>query len=59
MCVRAGYKIDEVGKPYKQELVIVEHGRISVYDGKGDDGGKVFSIQSGDYYGDKHIRVRD
>ncbi|CAB9520636.1 Protein kinase 4 (Fragment) [Seminavis robusta] len=56
LCLKAGHHIDEVGKPYRQVLVVIEHGRISLYDGKGEDGGKVFSIQSGDYYGDKHIR---
>lgn len=56
LCLKKGHHFDEVGKPHRQELVIIEHGRITVYDGNGEDGGKVFTLKNGDYYGDKHIR---
>ena len=54
-CYKEGHRIDEVGKPYRQELIIVEHGRVVVYDGDGDIG-KAFTLKNGSYYGDKHIR---
>jgi CRP-like cAMP-binding protein/tRNA A-37 threonylcarbamoyl transferase component Bud32 len=56
LSLRAGYPLDEVGKPYRQELVVIGHGRVNVYDGKREDGGKVFTLKNGDYYGDKHLR---
>ena len=54
-CMKKGHHFDEVGKPYKQELVIIKHGKIAVYDGAGE-AGEVFLLKGGAVYGDKHIR---
>lgn len=56
-CLKKGHHFEHVGKPYRQELIIIKHGRIAVYDGTGE-GGKVFTLKSGAVYGDKHIRDR-
>lgn len=56
ICFKAGHRIDEVGKPRRQELIVIRHGRISVYDGESEGGSKVFTLKNGDYYGDKHIK---
>lgn len=47
-----GDKLAEVGKPHPQRLIIVKSGEIVVYDNKG----RVFHLNSGDYYGDNSIR---
>ena len=54
-CLKKGHHFDQVGKPYRQELIIIKHGRIGVYDGTGE-GGEVFMLKGGAVYGDKHIR---
>jgi len=55
-CHKEGHRIDELGKPYSQELIMIQKGRIAVYDGKGDKDKVVFTLKTGGYYGDKHIR---
>lgn len=55
LSVKKGHQIDQVGQLYRQELVIVQEGYIAVYDGNEEDS-KVFTLKSGDYYGDKHLK---
>lgn len=47
-----GDKLAEEGKPHPQSLWIVKSGEIVVYDNKG----RVYHLNSGDYYGDNSIR---
>lgn len=47
-----GTKLAEEGKPHPQSLWVVKSGEIVVYDNKG----RVFHLNSGDYYGDNSIR---
>jgi len=47
-----GTKLAEEGKPHPQSLWIVKKGDIVIYDNKG----RVFHLNSGDYYGDNSIR---
>lgn len=47
-----GEKLAEEGKPHPQSLWIVKTGEIVVYDNKG----RVYHLNSGDYYGDNSIR---
>lgn len=47
-----GTKLAEEGKPHPQSLWIVKSGEIVVYDNKG----RVYHLNSGDYYGDNSIR---
>lgn len=47
-----GTKLAEEGKTHPQTLWIVKSGEIVVYDNKG----RVYNLNSGDYYGDNSIR---
>lgn len=54
---RKGVMLDQVGKPNRQELFIVQHGKIAIYDGdEKKEGGDVFTLKDGSYFGDKHIQ---
>jgi len=55
VCREKGYSFDQVGEPYKQELVVIESGRVAVYDGN-EENSEVFVLKGGDVYGDKNIR---
>lgn len=46
-----GTKLAEEGKPHPQSLWIVKSGEIVVYDNKG----RVYRLNSGDYYGDNSV----
>ena len=47
-----GTKLAEEGKPHPRMLWIIKSGEIVVYDNKG----RVYHLNSGDYYGDNSIR---
>lgn len=51
-CYMKGTKLSEVGKPYRQDLWIIEKGRIVVT----NKHGSIFTLESGDYFGDKSIK---
>jgi protein kinase A len=51
-CFLKGEKLCEAGKPYRQDLWIVEKGKIVVT----NKAGELFAIESGDYFGDKSIK---
>ena len=50
-----GTKLAEEGKPHPQSLWIVKSGEIVVYDNKG----RVYRLNSGDYYGDNSVSYFD
>ncbi len=53
ICFMKGQKICEIGKPYPQDLWIVQSGKILVL----DNDGNIHSLLAGDYYGDKSIKA--
>lgn len=57
LCFKKGHHFNQVGKPRQQELIIIQSGRIAVYDGT-EEGGEVFVLKGGDVYGDKYIREK-
>lgn len=53
-CFRKDDYLCEVGKPYKQDLWIIESGSILVVHSKS---GKMVKLKPGDYFGDKSIKM--
>lgn len=53
ICYRKGDKLAQAGHTYTLNLWIIRHGRLLVYSNKPN--GKLFNLQSGDYFGDKSI----
>lgn len=51
-CLVEGYALAEAGKPYQQQLWIIEKGKIIVTNKHGD----LFTLESGDYFGDKAMK---
>jgi protein kinase A len=51
-CIRKGYALSEAGKPYEQNLWIIEKGRVVVTNTNGD----LFTLEPDDYFGDKSIK---
>jgi cAMP-dependent protein kinase regulator len=52
VCYRKGEKLAVAGKPYEMYLWIIRHGLLAVYN---TDGGDIFQLKNGDYFGDKSI----
>jgi protein kinase A len=52
LCLRKGAKLCENGKPYPLKVWFIRSGQVLVYGGKT---GKIFNLQSGDYFGEKSI----
>lgn len=52
-CFKKDEYLCEVGKPYTQDLWLIQSGRVLVVHGKT---GKLFNLTTGDYFGDKSIK---
>lgn len=54
VCYCKGEHLAQAGKPYQMKLWIIRHGTVVAFSNHNPD--KIFTLKSGDYFGDKSIK---